>query len=43
MRKGMAFITAFLLCLMTVPAFALGVNIKETFKKGGFVLTLYNY
>lgn len=24
MRKGMAFITAFLLCLMTVPAFALG-------------------
>lgn len=24
MRNGMAFITAFLLCLMTVPAFALG-------------------
>lgn len=24
MRKGMAFITAFLLCLMTVPAFAMG-------------------
>lgn len=24
MRKGMAFITVFLLCLMTVPAFALG-------------------
>lgn len=24
MRKGMAFITAFLLCLMTFPAFALG-------------------
>lgn len=24
MRKGMAFITAFLLCLMTVPSFALG-------------------